>query len=111
MITDIRAFADKVGSALSLDVPTLVSELSDPARVWVPLMHKVELPKVTELKSLNLSGLGFEKEPKRYYPEASTAAQLLGFVGSDVNGADQGYFGLEGYYDRQLRGTDGLIRL
>ncbi len=111
MITDIRTFAEKVGGVLSLDIPTLISELSDRNRVWVPLMHKVDLTKVTELKSLNLAGLGFEKEPKRYYPEASTAAQLLGFVGADVNGADRGYFGLEGYYDRQLRGTDGLIRL
>jgi len=39
------------------------------------------------------------------------AAHLLGFVGSDVNGADVGYFGLEGYYDRQLRGIDGSMRL
>lgn len=110
-ISDIRTFATKVGSILSLDVPTLISQLSDPNRVWVPLVHKLETEKVTELKALNLTGLGFEKEPKRYYPEASTAAQLLGFVGSDVNGTDRGYFGLEGYYDRQLRGTDGLIRL
>lgn len=110
-IKDIRDFATKVGTALSLDIPTLVTELSDPNRVWVPLAHKIELPKMTELKNLGLAGLGFEKEPKRYYPEASTAAQLLGFVGSDANGVDRGYFGLEGYYDQQLRGTDGIIRL
>ncbi len=111
VIPDIRTFANAVGSALSLDVPTLVGELSDPNRVWVPLAHKVELSKVNELKALGLTGLGFEKEPKRFYPEASEAAQLLGFVGSDVNGVDQGYFGLEGYYDRQLRGTDGMMSL
>ncbi len=111
LIKDVHAFSEKVASVLSLDPKELASQLSDPNRVWVPLSHKVETAKMTELKNLNLPGLGFEKEPKRFYPEASTAAQLLGFVGSDVNGVDKGYFGIEGYYDRQLRGTDGMIRL
>lgn len=110
-IKNIGEFVDKVSQTLSLDPATLRTNLSDPNRVWLPLSHKVELSKVNELKNLNLAGLGFEKEPKRFYPEASTSAQLLGFVGSDVNGVDRGYFGLEGYYDRQLRGTDGIIRL
>lgn len=104
-------FADKVSSILGLDPIILKESLSDTKRVWIPLAHKVELARVEELRALDLTGLGFEKEPKRFYPEASTAAQLLGFVGSDVNGVDRGYFGLEGYYDRQLRGTDGIVRL
>ncbi len=37
------------------------------------------------------------------------AAQLLGFVGSDKFGNDTGYFGLEGYYDKQIRGKPGRI--
>lgn len=111
VISDLPTFAEKVGLALSKDKTQLVASLSEPNRVWVPIAHKVELSKVTELKSLKLMGLGFEKEPKRFYPEASTAAHLLGFVGSDVNGTDRGYFGLEGYYDRQLRGINGSRRL
>jgi len=110
-IKNIGEFADKVSGVLSLDPAEIYPALSDPKRVWVPLAHKVELERVDMLKALQLDGIGFEKEPKRFYPEASSAAQLLGFVGSDVNGADQGYFGLEGYYDRQLRGTDGIVRL
>ncbi len=110
-IANIRAFSENVSPLLSLDPEVLSAKLSEPNRVWVPITHKVELPVVSQLKSLELAGLGFEKEPKRFYPEASTAAHLLGFVGSDVNGVDQGYFGLEGYYDRQLRGVDGSRRL
>ncbi|MFZ5535428.1 MAG: peptidoglycan D,D-transpeptidase FtsI family protein [Patescibacteria group bacterium] len=110
-ITDVRDFSEKVAKILGLDPVKMATDLSDTSRVWVPFAHKVELPVVTELKALQLSGLGFEKEPKRFYPEASTAAHLTGFVGSDVNGSDKGYFGLEGYYDRQLRGIDGSRRL
>ncbi len=106
-----RSFAQEVGKLLTLDVEKLLSEFSDPARVWVPLAHKVEMSLVAKLRALDLPGLGFEKEPKRFYPEASMAAHLTGFVGSDVNGVDRGYFGLEGYYDRQLRGITGSRRL
>ena len=45
------------------------------------------------------------------YPESSMAAHLVGFVGSDENGKDQGYFGVEGYYDRELGGKDGMLQL
>lgn len=110
-IKDLTAFSTSVGSILSLDPEELRTKLSQPNLVWVPLAHKVELSLVQNLRTLNIPGLGFEKEPKRFYPEASTAAHLLGFVGSDVNGVDQGYFGLEGYYDRQLRGIDGMMRI
>lgn len=110
-IENVRRFSETVSPSLLLDVEEMVAKLSEPNRVWVPLKHKVELPVVNALKELQLKGLGFEKEPKRFYPEASTAAHLLGFVGSDTNGTDTGYFGLEGYYDRQLRGIAGSRRL
>ncbi len=110
-IKNIPTFVSQVTPLLGLDPIQLTADLSTPNRVWVPLAHQVETKKTAELKALNLSGLGFEKEPKRFYPEASSAAHLLGFVGSDVNGQDHGYFGLEGFYDRQLAGTSGSIRL
>jgi cell division protein FtsI/penicillin-binding protein 2 len=60
-----------------------------------------------EIERLSLNGLGFEMGDKRFYPEASLAAQLLGFVGYDENGQKKGYFGLEGYYDQELKGKPG----
>lgn len=76
--------------------------------VWVSLKQKVT-PEVKEkIENLNLSGIGFEKEEDRFYPEASSAAQLLGFVGKDTEGNDLGYFGLEGYYNLALSGKPGF---
>lgn len=111
LIQNIHAFVGSVAPVLALDPTELTQQLSDPERVWLPLAHKVESGVADSLRSLNLTGLGFEKEPKRYYPEASMAAHLLGFVGSDVNGEDMGYFGLEGKYERELGGKDGVIQL
>ncbi len=110
-IDNIDVFAKVVAPVLDQETASISAILTIPGRMWVPLAHKVDATAKDQLTALNLKGLGFEPEAKRYYPEASMAAQLLGFVGSDQNGNDQGYFGLEGYYDRELRGRDGSIQL
>jgi len=78
--------------------------------IWIPLWHKVSRKTKEILEDLKIAGIGFEEENKRSYPEGSTAAHLLGFVGLDINGRDKGYFGLEGYYDLELKGQAGIVR-
>lgn len=76
-------------------------------KFWVPLKSFVDPDIKNKIEALNLSGIGFEQKYERFYPEASMAATLLGFVGKDNEGNDKGYFGLEGYYDRLLAGKPG----
>ncbi len=52
-----------------------------------------------------LSGVYLEMDAKRYYPYASLAGQLIGFVSSDNIGSE----GIEAYYDDTLQGTAGKI--
>ncbi len=77
-------------------------------RFWVPLESGVSIEVKSEIEKLNLPGIGFSQQYERFYPEASMAAQLLGFLGKDEQGNDKGYFGLEGYYDRLLSGKEGV---
>ena len=77
---------------------------------WVSLKHYLTPDQKKAIEALNLKGLDFEDEFTRFYPEASLAAQVLGFVGSDLAGQPQGYFGLEGYFDRQMHGREGKVR-
>lgn len=110
-ITDIPTYFKTVSQILEIPEATVSAMITQPNRVWVPIAHKVDNGKVEQLKATNLPGIGFEKEPKRYYPEASMAANLLGFVGQDQNGNDKGYFGLEGYYNRELQGKTGSMTI
>ncbi len=110
-IENHKVFSELVSQALHIDVASVAAMISDSSRMWSPILHKVDEEKIQELKSLTIKGLGFEKEPKRYYPEGSMAAQLLGFVGLDQNGYDVGYFGLEGYYNRELQGKAGSVTI
>lgn len=77
--------------------------------VWIALKHKVEPSVKNIIEDLEIGGIGFEYEEARAYPEASSAAHLLGFVGKNEEGENQGYFGLEGYYDLVLSGKPGFL--
>lgn len=108
-IKDSQSFSRQVSQVLNLESQDVLRLITEKNRLWVPLTRKLSNDTVDALKTLKLEGLGFEPESKRFYPEASMAAHLLGFVGSDQNGNDQGYFGLEGYYDRELKGKGGML--
>lgn len=85
----------------------LVKKLSNKNLFWVQLARKIPKETKDKLEKELVEGLNFERDDKRYYPEASMAAHTLGFVASDKFGQDLGYFGLEGYFERQLKGTPG----
>lgn len=76
---------------------------------WVPLVPNLNFDMKKIIESLSLPGIGFEEHSARFYPEASSAAHILGFVGSDSLGRQTGYFGVEGYYNGELKGINGYI--
>ncbi len=51
------------------------------------------------------SGINIDEDTKRYYPYATLASHIIGFVGSDNQGLD----GIEAKYDEILRGENGSI--
>lgn len=107
-VEDVKKTSRLLSPLLEIEEASLSASLGQNL-VWVPLKHKVEAKVLEKIRNLNLAGIGFEREDKRFYPEASSAAHLLGFVGSDIYGKDKGYFGLEGYYDRELKGRPGIL--
>lgn len=88
---------------------SLVSKISANL-FWVPLAKDLNLEQKSQIESLKIEGINFEQGNSRFYPEGSSSAHLLGFVGSDARGEATGYFGLEGYYDRELKGIPGFLK-
>ena len=62
-------------------------------------------PTIDKVRALNLKGIYFQKEFKRFYPNSVIAAQVLGYVGTDDNGLG----GLERQFDDDLHGTPGRM--
>jgi len=85
----------------------ILNRISNTQLFWVQIARKITKQAKEKIEGFNISGIGFQEDTKRMYPEASMAAHVLGFVGSSEYEEDIGYFGLEGYYDNQLRGKDG----
>ena len=75
---------------------------------WMIISDRIEESTKKAIEEMNLKGLYFTPKEQRYYPEGSMSAQLLGFVGKDQFGDGKGYFGIEGAYDRQLKGKSGF---
>ncbi|HHX43489.1 MAG TPA: penicillin-binding protein 2 [Chloroflexi bacterium] len=70
--------------------------LGDDYSVWV----------AQQIEDLDVSAFSLEARFRRVYPDGALAASVVGFV--DLQGQPQ--YGLERYYDRQLRGEDGVWR-
>ena len=96
-------------TSLLLETEKLQNLLSKSGVSWVALEQKVGDDLKKNIEALKIQGVGFSPQEDSYYPEASSAAQLLGFVGKDETGSDIGYFGLEGYYDLPLSGKPGFV--
>lgn len=102
-------FADQGDPKTYADEVVRLTGLLGKDASWVSLKTKVDDDIKRNIAALSIVGIGFDPQEMSYYPEASSAAQLLGFVGKDSSGADIGYFGLEGYYDLPLSGKPGFF--
>ena len=72
---------------------------------WVA--RKADAETAERIRALNLQGIHFQKEPKRFYPKRELAAQVLGYVGTE----DQGLSGLEREFNSQLQGKPGKLMI
>jgi cell division protein FtsI (penicillin-binding protein 3) len=74
-------------------------------RLFAYVRRQVSPEEARRVANLNLEGVGFIKESRRFYPNKELAAHLLGYVGVDGNGLE----GLEWTYDSQIRGKPGTV--
>jgi len=73
------------------------------ARTFCWVARKADAETAARIRALNLRGIYFQKESKRFYPKGELAAQVIGYVGTD----DEGLSGIEREYDDKLRGQPG----
>jgi cell division protein FtsI (penicillin-binding protein 3) len=99
-VTDKNNTARILATALKLNPSAVLKKLkSDRHFVWIK--RKGEMNAVEKLKQLDLAGVGFIAEAKRYYPKRKLAASTLGFVGLD----NQGLAGVEHFHQAILKGN------
>ncbi|MBM2839267.1 MAG: ftsI, partial [Deltaproteobacteria bacterium] len=97
--------AKRLASLLSLSRKELEDNLSS-SKSFVWLARKVTPSTIERVKSLNIRGIGFVKENRRFYPNGELASHVVGFSGIDGTGLG----GIELAHDAQIKGKTGLVR-
>jgi cell division protein FtsI (penicillin-binding protein 3) len=105
-IGDEAAAVARLCEALRDCTPREKQEMADRLRRqrhFAYVRRQVSPDEAERVAAINLDGIGFVKESRRFYPNKDLAAHLLGFVGLD----NKGLGGIESAYDSQIRGKDG----
>jgi len=110
-VVDKEDTANKLSGVLNMEVEDLLSLLNKDA-------YQVELGpggrgiteiKKEEIENLNLYGIDFIQDYKRYYPNGDFASYLIGYAKSDEKNNITGEMGIEQEFNEELSGTDGYL--
>ncbi len=106
-VTDPARTAVALARALGLDAAgrkdVLVQLQKNRAFVWIK--RKLSPGTARVVRELQLDGIGFLSESRRYYPKRELASQLLGYVGLD----NQGMSGIEYSFEEALKGRKETV--
>jgi len=99
-IKNAQATAKSLSRVLKINRKSLVKKLASNKKfVWI---KRKATPKEAEaVRNLKIAGIDFMSEHKRFYPNKTLAAQMLGFTDID----DHGLEGIEFYYNSYLQGA------
>ena len=102
LVADPVAVAIRLAPLLQRDPLSLWEAITRQQR-WVLLAPRVEKSVGEQIAGLGLAGVNVVPRWRRVYPEGTLGAHLLGFV----NAEQVGYYGVEGFYQQELAGSQG----
>lgn len=109
-VEDPRYTAEKLAPIVERNIDELYRTLSLEGRFQVELgpgTKHLSLEKKRQIQELNLKGITFRTEPRRYYPKQTFASHVIGYTERDMSKARMG---LESSLNELLSSEDGSIR-
>jgi cell division protein FtsI (penicillin-binding protein 3) len=103
-VPDVHSTSQVLGRVLKADATEIESRLRG-SRAFAWVARKIDNATSARVRALNLKGIYFQKESKRFYPKGELAAQVLGYVGLD----DDGLGGIEREFQPKLTGKPGKM--
>src|SRR3972149_10684521 len=86
-INDKDKLLHLLSESLEVEEASISAKL-DMSKYWVAITGGLTQEQKDKIDKLNLKGIGFDYQTKRFYPEASLSAHVLGFLGKDNQGED-----------------------
>ncbi len=103
-IENIADTAAKVAPFLGMSRQAVESKLNG-SKNFAWLQRRMPPDLVQKIKALDIDGIGFVKETKRFYPNGEVAANVIGFTGLDPDGLE----GIELKYNSTILGSTGGV--
>lgn len=113
-VVDKKATAEALSSLINMSVEDIMKLLEkDAYQVELgPGGRNLSQIQMEKIKELNLPGIDFISDTKRYYPNGDFASYMLGYTKTkEENGNNTivGELGIEEYYNETLTGSTGFI--
>lgn len=110
-VTDPQMTAEKLSPVLNMSVEDLLKLLTkDSYQVELgPGGRGITELKKEEIEALNLPGIDFIEDQKRYYPNGNFASYVLGYAKENDQGEIEGELGIELKYNNLLKGKNGRL--
>ena len=103
-IDNIPDAAGKLAPLIGMTKDQLEKKLTG-TKGFIWLQRRITPDLAQKIKALDLDGIGFVKESKRFYPNAEMAGHVIGFTGLDPEGLE----GIELKYDSTILGNTGYL--
>lgn len=105
-VVDIEMTATKLSELLDSDKEAMLEKLK---RDKYQVELKRNITEVTKLKidELELPGIGYIESIKRYYKSGTFASYIVGYAKNNDEDEIVGELGIEGYFNKELKGTNG----
>jgi cell division protein FtsI (penicillin-binding protein 3) len=107
LVKDPVGTARRIAPLLDISAEKITTKLADRSTGFIYIARKVSVKRARRVAKLEIEGIGVLDDARRYYPEDSLAAHVIGTVGID----NVGLSGLELSLDKTLRGSDGRRRI
>jgi cell division protein FtsI (penicillin-binding protein 3) len=103
-INDVRGAAAKLSRLIGIPRDALEKKLKS-NRHFVWLQRRLSPDMARRIAGLELEGISFVKETKRFYPNGELAGHVIGFTGLDPDGLE----GIELKYNSTILGSTGYL--
>jgi cell division protein FtsI/penicillin-binding protein 2 len=90
------------------DYEILLARLSKENDPYEPVARNVSQTVLDQIIAADLDGVYYVLEKTRSYPEKKLGGHVFGFLAQTASGSF-GQYGLEGYFDEYLAGTNGFL--
>ncbi|MBI3404586.1 MAG: PASTA domain-containing protein [Acidobacteria bacterium] len=101
------AMASRLLAGVLGNAPEEIEAKLKGSRSFVWVARKLPPDTVERVNALNLKGIYFQKESRRFYPKRELASHVLGYVDVD----ERGLAGIEQSFDSQVRSKPGKLMI